>query len=158
MEAVLTPTDYETERGKPVPSLNHGVVQAFLIASLLRYREKYTIVSELSLTLDGKPYVPDISIYPKLAVDWQHDHVKKTEPPLTVVEILSPTQSLDSLITKADAYFAAGVQSCWIVQTVLESVVVLVPGKKPSVHTGGEFMDPVTDITVKLAEIFPPME
>ena len=116
--------------------------------------EKYSIVSELSLELDGQPFVPDISVYPKLRVDWQHDHVKKTEPPLMVVEILSPTQSLDSLVQKAEVYFGAGIKSCWIVQPVVESVVVLLPGEKLKVHTFGEVTDPPTGITVTIDEIF----
>ncbi len=156
MEAVQALSEYEAERGKPMPSLNHSAVQTFLIIGFSRYVEKYSILSELSLELDGTPFVPDISIYPRLSVDWQHDHVKQTDPPLTVVEILSPTQSLDSLIEKADAYFAAGVKSCWIVQPVVESIVVLEPGKKPEVHAGGEVTDPPTGITVQVEEIFHP--
>ncbi len=155
MEAVQTHTDYERERGKPMPSLNHGLVQTFLSAALLRYRKKYSIVSELSLELDGSSSVPDISIYPKLPMDWRHDHVKKTDPPLTVIEILSPTQSLDSVVKKTEDYFEAGVKSCWIVQMILESVVVLLPGEKPRVCTEGGVEDPATGITVEIAEIFP---
>ena len=155
MGAFETYEDYDRERGKPLPSLNHGLVQSFLGAALLHYRKTYSIVSELNLNLNGRLYVPDISIYPKLPLNWQHDHMEMTDPPLTVIEILSSTQSLDSLVTKAEAYFEAGVQSCWIVQMVVESVVVLVPGEKPTVCTGGGVMDPATGITVEISEIFP---
>lgn len=157
MEAIQVLSDYERERGKPVPSLNHGVVQSRLIAAFSRYAKEYSIVSELSLELDGRPYVPDVSIYPALQMDWRHDHVKKTEPPLMAVEILSPTQPLDDLVRKADAYFEAGVKSCWIVQPVLEAIVVLLPGQKPKVSTDGEVADPATGITVTIEEIFHPV-
>ncbi|MCP4593064.1 MAG: Uma2 family endonuclease [bacterium] len=157
MEATQVLSDYERERGKPVPSLNHAVVQTRLIGAFSRYAREYSIASELSLELDGRPYVPDISIYPVLQVDWRHDHVKKTEPPLMVVEILSPTQPLDDLVRNAEAYFEAGVKSCWIVQPVLEAVVVLLAGEKPTAYTDGEVADPTTGITVTIKEIFHPV-
>lgn len=145
---------YEQERGKPMPSKNHGLVQLFLGNALLRYAEQYTVIPELSLDLDGRPLVPDLCIYPKLPIDWRHDEVRMTEPPLTVVEILSPTQGMDEVVRKADVYFEAGVKSCWIVQPVLEVVAVLVPGNKARFFTSGEVTDPATGITVKIDEIF----
>ncbi|MCP4663508.1 MAG: Uma2 family endonuclease, partial [bacterium] len=102
----------------------------------------------------GRPLVPDISIYPKLTIDWRHDEIKKTDPPLLVIEILSPKQSLDDVVRKADAYFEGGVQSCWIVQPVLESIAVLLPGEKPKIFSTAELTDPPSGIVVKLEEIF----
>ncbi len=156
MTTALALSDYEQERGKPMPSWNHGLAQAYLTAAILRrYEQEYLVVTELSLELaEGRPLVPDISIYPKSPNDWQHDVVQKTEPPLTVVEILSPRQGMDELIHKADAYFEAGVKSCWIVQPMLESVAVLRPGAKPKVYTAGAVTDPATGITVETGEIF----
>ena len=41
---LVTTSDYETERGKPMPSINHSVIQANLIVALrLHYGKKYTI-------------------------------------------------------------------------------------------------------------------
>ena len=71
-----------------------------------------------------------------------------------VVEILSPKQTLDELIQKAETYFEAGVQSCWIVQPVLETIVVLLPGGKPLYHIAGDVTDPVTGVTVQVEEVF----
>ena len=67
-----------------------------------------------------------------------------------MIEILSAGQTLEDLIAKADAYFEGGVQSCWIVQPVLETIAVLVPGEKPTIHGTGELNDPATAITVKV--------
>lgn len=154
MEAVQSRSDYELERGKPMPSWNHGLVQAYMIAAFLRYDENYSILSELTLELGGTQYTPDISVYPKLPTDWQHDEVRKTDPPLMVVEILSPKQTLDDLVRKADAYFEAGVRSCWIVQPALEAIAVLEPGEKPRLYSSGEVRDPATDVSVRVDEIF----
>jgi hypothetical protein len=83
-----------------------------------------------------------------------HDHVQEIEPPLMVIEILSAGQTVEDLIAKADAYFEGGVRSCWIVQPVLETIAVLVPGEKPKIHGTGELTDPATAITVKVEEVF----
>jgi Uma2 family endonuclease len=147
-------SEYELERGKPLPSRNHGIVQFNLSLAFGPYAEKYSFIPELSLELDGEPLVPDMSVFPRLPVDWRNDQVKLTEPPLMVVEILSPTQALDQLVQKAGTYFGAGVRSCWIVEPVLETVVVLSPDEKPATYTGGEIVDPATGITVRVDEIF----
>ncbi|MCP4661391.1 MAG: Uma2 family endonuclease [bacterium] len=154
MQAQQTLPNYEQERGKPMPSKNHGLVQLFLGVAFSRHEEQYTIIPELSLELGGRPLVPDLCVYPKLPIDWLHDEIKMTEPPLTVVEILSPTQGMDELIRKADAYFQAGVKSCWIVQPIFGVIAVLVPGQKAQLATAGEVKDPITGITVMVEEIF----
>ncbi len=154
MEAVQTLSDYELERGKPMPSRNHAAIQAVLSAALLRYEDDFSVLSELSLELNGRPFVPDLAIYPRLDMDLLHDEVKRTEPPLQVIEILSPTQALNELVGKAEDYFNEGVKSCWIVQPIQHAVAVLEPGQLPRVLTTGEVTDPVTGITVTVEEVF----
>ncbi|MCB0519141.1 MAG: Uma2 family endonuclease [Lewinellaceae bacterium] len=117
-------TDYETERNKPMPSFNHGSIQANLIILLAAFRSKYRPVSELSLELSDWPSVPDVSLYPWKELDTMHDQIKVSEPPLCVMEILSPTQSLADLLAKAHSYFGHGVQSCWLVLPGLDNVYV----------------------------------
>jgi len=85
------PLTYEEERGKPMPSMNYGAIQANLIVQFAR-QEEFRIVSELSLELDGQPLTPDLSIYPREPLNLRRDTIKRTDPPLLVVEILSPTQ------------------------------------------------------------------
>ncbi|MCP4658317.1 MAG: Uma2 family endonuclease [bacterium] len=139
-----------------MPSTNHAVVQVSLIGELLRQGDELSILSELSLELDGTPFVPDISVYRRLQLDPLCDQVKRTEPPLLAVEILSPTQPLDELIKKASAYLEAGVQACWLVQPSLQNITVFLPGQKPRTHTEGEVTDSATGITVKLEDVFRP--
>ena len=154
MQTTTVLSDYELERGKPMPSRNHALAQYRLITAFSQHGQEYSILPELTLELDGRPFTPDISVYPRLTVDWQHDEIKMTEPPLMTVEILSPKQSLDDLVRKTDAYFKAGVKSCWIVQPTVEAVVVLEAGRKPKVYSEGEVVDPATQVTVRLIEIF----
>ncbi len=110
-------SDYELERGKPMPSLNHSIAQSHLLVELsVRYRKTHTFLSELSLSMPEKPdTVPDICIYPKMEVDFLHDRTSVSEMPLTIIEIVSPSQSNDEILAKFERYFNAGIKSCWLV-------------------------------------------
>src|SRR5260370_35183583 len=92
VEVQPRPLTYEQERGKPMPSRNHGRVQTNLIVEFFQ-QQQFSIYSELTLTIGGVNYTPDISIYPRETADYRHDEVTRTELPLVAVEILSPTQS-----------------------------------------------------------------
>ncbi len=154
MEAVLS--EYEIERGKPLPSRNHALVQSSMIVAFMHYAEEYSILPEFSLELDGNPFVPDISVYRRLRADPLRDEIKGMEPPLMAVEILSPTQPLDDLVQKASAYLEAGVQSCWLVQPSLQTITLFLPDHKPRTYTEGEVNDPATEIMVRLEDVFRP--
>src|SRR6185503_12839401 len=108
------PLAYEEERGKPMPSTNHAVVQTNLIVEFARNRD-YRVLSELTLDINGKPYTPDLSIYRRTPVDWRHDIPRRPDPPLVVAEIFSPHQGTQEVLDKVDIYFGFGVKSCWIV-------------------------------------------
>lgn len=154
MGAVIS--QYETERGKPMPSRNHALVQSYLTVAFMRYADKFSILPEFSLELDGKPYVPDLSVYPRFRADPLRDEVKGTEPPLLTVEILSPAQPLDDLVKKVNAYLEAGVQSCWLVQPSLQTITLFLPGQTPKTYTEGEVTDPATGIAVTFEDVFCP--
>src|SRR2546428_1341296 len=109
-----SPQTYEQERGKPMPSKNHGIVQTNITVEFAKHKE-YRVMSELSLELNGRPLTPDLSVYPRRPVDFRHDTVCRTDPPLLVVEILSPTQGLLGVMDKIEAYLQSGVKSCWVV-------------------------------------------
>src|ERR1041385_4597563 len=97
-----TPT-YEQERGKPTPSRNHSIVEANLGTELAKHKD-FRVMTELSLELNGRPLTPDLSVYPRQPVDFRHDQVQLTEPPVTVVEILSPTQGSLAVMDKMGFY------------------------------------------------------
>ena len=159
METLETPiSDYELERGKPMPSLNHGFVQVNISGELRnRLRQTHTITSELNLKLDGQKTVPDLAVFRKLAPDMQHDILWVQEVPLTTIEILSPKQDLDSLLEKAQAFLAAGVKSCWIVIPGISTVAVFTGPKayRSFAHGSTEAVrDEVLGVEIPLADIF----
>ena len=157
METLETPiSDYELERGKPMPGFNHGVVQANLGFELKsRLRETHTVTSETNLKLDGQNTVPDLTVFTKRTPDMQHDVLWTQEVPLTTIEILSPKQDLDSLLEKARAFLAAGVRSCWVVLPAVGTIAVFTgPTTYRSFASDGLVTDAVLGVEIPLADIF----
>jgi Uma2 family endonuclease len=150
--APTRPLSYEEERGKPMPSRNHGRVQTNLIGEYLPQRES-SIYSELTLTVAGKEYTPDISVYPHEPADYRHDEVTRSDLPLVAVEILSPTQSDQQVVGKAEIYLRSGVKSCWIVSPPLRTITVLLPQAREEVFRRGIAKDP-TGLSADLAKVF----
>ena len=149
-------SEYELERGKPMPSTNHAFIQDNISFQFnLRYRNEYKLMPELSLDTPGKGTVPDIAIYPKFDIDLRHDVIKTDKPPLVTIEILSPEQKLQDLVDKTYRYFEFGVKSCWIVLPSLKTIMVY-SGVDTFEYIKGDvsLRDPNTGFELSLSEIF----
>lgn len=150
------PLSYEEVRGKPMPSLNHSIVQVRLILEFSKHTE--FIFSELSLELGyDKTRVPDLSIFAPRTVDFRHDEVKVSDPPQTVVEIFSPQQASQEVMDKLDEYFAFGIQSVWVVSPPLRHVTIFAADGREARFTEGIATDPVTGLTADLNKVFRPL-
>ncbi|HEX8330155.1 MAG TPA: Uma2 family endonuclease [Hymenobacter sp.] len=149
-------SDYEFERGKPMPSFNHSAIQLNIGFELkTRYREQFRFMSEINIAISGRVMVPDIGIFPKMALDMANDSIVAPQLPLTTIEILSPSQALSELISKANGYFQAGVKSCWIVVPEVRGVFLYgTPGNYTFFHHGQTLTDPATGIELPLAPLF----
>ena len=149
-------SDYELERGKPMPTQQHSTTQANLLAALIpRHKKRFRFMSELTIELGKKTAVPDISIYPYYPIEWgAEDPAAKAEPPLVAIEIISPSQTLTEIRDKARKYFAQGVKSCWIVQPELQIISVLHPGEKPRTFDTGMVEDTLVGIQIPIEEVF----
>jgi Uma2 family endonuclease len=147
---------YEIERGKPMPSKNHSKIEARLSFALIsRYDEKYDVFSELSLELNSGKANPDLAIYPTMQDDWEHDEAKMKIPPITTIEILSPTQPLNEFVEKMrDLYFPAGVKSAWLIIPPLKTVHIFYPDSPTETFTTGLIADKATGLELCLEEIF----
>ena len=153
-EATFTPPlSYEEERGKPMPSNNHGIVQANLIGEFLKHRE-YRVLSELSLRLQDRDFTPDLSLYRREPADFRHDLVRRTDPPLVTVEIFSPTQGSQEIMDKVEAYLAAGVRSVWVVIPPVRNVTIFTPDGREHPFVAGVATDPAIGVTADLATVF----
>ena len=148
-------SQYEVERGKPMPGKNHSRLQARPSKELLvSYEEQYDVRSELSLEAPNPPTVPDLCLFPAEPSNWRVDEVKVSEVPLTVIEIVSPSQTDTELTVKSVAYFAAGVKSYWLVQPVLRTVFVLLPDGNELVFHNDTLTDPTNGISIDLKKVF----
>lgn len=154
MNAVLDrPPSYVEERGKPKPSLNHSVAQARLIVELSK-DAKTLVTSELSLEFEGTTYTPDICIYPSERINWRHDEVRRSDPPLTVVEIFSPMQGPQSIMDKVEIYFRNGVKSVWLISPHLKAITILGPNGAEFPFHVGIARDPFTGLTADVGAVF----
>ncbi len=153
--AITELTQYEIERHKPMPSRNHGKLQARISQQVLNaYENQYDVMSELSLKAPNPPFVPDLSIFPTEPSNWREDEVKVSAVPLTVIEIVSPLQSDTELTEKAADYFAAGTKSYWLVQPLFRTVVILQPNADELVFHNEPLTDPTTGISIDLKAVF----
>jgi Uma2 family endonuclease len=148
------PLTYEEERGKPMPSKNHSIIEMRLCLEFSRHRE-IDVLPEVTLELfPGKWLVPDISVCQRTSLDLRHDVVRLTEPPLLTVEIVSPSQGLEEILEKVEFYLAHGVKSVWMITPPLRGVTIFLPdGSQQSFHDG-TVRDPATGITVDLETVF----
>jgi len=156
-QAVETLSDYEIERGKPMPNIVHSLIQRRLTVYLdQHYGERYNVFPELTFAIPGeKDATPDISLCEKKPVDLFYAEPKETEPPLMTVEILSPSQSTYDLIKKTEKYFAFGAKSCWIVVPALRTVYVFSAPQEYRTFVNNDVLkDEKMEIEVPLGEIF----
>lgn len=149
-------SDYELERGKPMPDLNHSIIQGRLFSCFDRhYRNRFTILPELNVKLLKRDRVPDLSVYAPVAFNPRHNQLVMTKPPFCAIEILSEMQKLSDLMTKNDEYFDAGVQSYWLVLPHLQSIYVFHNADDYDIFTRKDILkDKVLDIELDLAEVF----
>ncbi len=139
-----------------MPSKNHAIVQRNLVFSLhLKYGERYSVLPEINLDLPVQERVPDLAIYRSVEFTPGADEVRMAEIPLCVIEILSPQQSITDLMIKRGEYFAAGVQSYWLVLPDLLSIYVFYSPEDYDVFAKREVLkDKKLEIELGLGEVF----
>jgi Uma2 family endonuclease len=167
-DEVLKEDEVLEEEEQDMPSVNHSTVQA-QITGLLFNDGRFRVMVELSLDasqIDLSQFglkmkdeiIPDVCLYlkGKRYTERGDDLLRMPEMPLLAIEILSPSQSVSSLIAKIKAYFALGIQSCWLVIPATETVTVY---SKPNefISFGAkdtEAFDEVMDIRLPIQNIF----
>lgn len=162
MEVTIEPlSDYELDRGKPMPDTIHAAIQMNLGVELsIRYRQSYRILSELSLATIPDGTTPDVAIYPAFSLDYEHRSAKRTDAPFVCIEIQSPSQSNrdagpEEMIDKTGIYFAFGVKSCWIVVPAMRGIFVYDrPGHYEFFHGDAILHDPNLNIELPLGTVF----
>ena len=136
------------------PSYHHSYICGNLIAAFRRLGG-YSVFSELTLQIQGKDYIPDVSLYAKRKINlMQEDIIKMTEMPLLICEVISPTQGTQDVLSKFPAYFGAGIISCWMVVPLLASVIVYSAPDAAIAFKTDDVVDAALNIRLSLQEIF----
>ncbi len=156
LDAPVALSDYEIERGKPMPDRNHAIIQSNLIFSLrVTTKERFSVLSEVHLNMPKKDRVPDVAIYEPLIFDPDVNELRMLKPPLCAIEILSEMQNIHELMRKRNEYFIAGVQSYWLVLPALRTIYVFYSVEDSVVFTHKDrLVDKMLNIELDLKEIF----
>ena len=165
----------ESKEFQDVGSLNHSFTQARL-TTLLSQEERFTTFVELSLDVsqtDLTPFglktkeelKPDVCLYETASgypePDPPDDVLRVSQMPSLAIEIISPKQSIDDILSKFKAYFALGIKSCWLVTPAFEAITVYSEFKNFKlfdVRRDAEVIDEVLDIHLPLGKLFRKMK
>lgn len=123
-ELVLQEQEDEAQVEK-MPSLNHSYVCAQVMKQLLQ-NDALQPLPALTLDID-KGLTPDIAVFPKANIqpDFFTDILKVQQLPLLAIEIVSSSQSIQTLLDKAKLLVNAGVQTVWVVEPYSRSIFVI---------------------------------
>jgi Uma2 family endonuclease len=146
-------SEYERERGKPMPSLLHSKAQRNLLRQMLDDK-RYEAYPEINLDLNGFRAVPDIAVFLKKHFDVQTDLIWVRVPPQLVIEILSPRQDLHTLFEEAKTYLQHGVEEAWIVVPEMKTITVCKANGAQKTFVEGSITHASTGITVSLDRTF----
>ncbi|MCI5130316.1 MAG: Uma2 family endonuclease [Candidatus Electrothrix sp. EH2] len=135
------------------PSLYHSAIAINIGGELVKQKE-FRAHSELTVVIDGTDYQPDISVYKRKKLHYisELDEPKTEELPLLAIKIVSPSQTMNELIKKADFYVGSGIQSVWIVHPQTHSITAKTQSETNIYHEG--ILEDITGINVDLAVIF----
>jgi Uma2 family endonuclease len=129
---------------KPMPTTLHGLLQIML--GFMLGKVGLEAASEVTVKLTPTKYlVPDFLAAPVLQTPYP------TEPVLLCCEILSPEDSLGTMLGKCSEYHAWGVPYCWVIDPIKRTAWEYHSGSEPVKVTGvlsaGEY-------SIRLEELF----
>lgn len=137
---------------RPLGEFEHAYLQALLATIFTNNMEAWGVfgLTEQRVQINPSRFlVPDICV---LRRDWQRERIL-THPPLIIIEILSPEDTMRRVRTKAAQYLSFGVEHVWVIDPYereayrgTEAGLVLIPS--------GEFTVSGTPIQIRLADLF----
>ena len=114
----------QIEEEREMPSLNHSII---CLQTILQLSQNPNILPLPELTLDvDKGLTPDISVFPKdkVKANFFEDVTKYPEMPTLAIEIISASQNIQDLLTKAKLLVSNGVKAVWTVEPFTNTVFV----------------------------------
>ena len=113
----------ETESiGEDMPSLNHSYLCTQIMRQLLQNPDILPL-PELSLDIENG-LTPDISVYwaKEVQPDFFHDITRYSHLPILAIEIISSSQNIQDLLSKAVKLIEAGVKNVWTLEPYSRTV------------------------------------
>jgi len=136
-------------------SLNHSRLIGRLTILLSAYEEQYDILPELEFELSTGNLKPDVAVIHRQAYDWEEDIIRFPSPPITAIEVLSPTQAFDAVASKIrKLYFPAGVESAWLVVPFIKTIHLFLPAQPVVTVSVGLLHDPASGIELDVEKLF----
>lgn len=156
MTTSLALSEYEIERGKPMPDKNHAFIQGNLLYFIrLKYGGNFSLLPEINLDLPIRERVPDLAIFPPMNFVADENEIRMRQVPLGVIEILSAKQDLTELMIKCSEYFSAGVKSYWLALPALKTIYVFYAPDEYVIFSGKDILqDKKLNIELDLVDIF----
>ncbi len=114
----------QVEEVEEMPSFNHSYI---CLQTILQLNQNPDIIPLPELTLDvEKGLTPDISVFPKDKVkpNFFEDITKYPDMPTLAIEIISASQNIQDLLTKAKLLVRHGVKAVWTVEPFTNTVFV----------------------------------
>ena len=141
----------QKQEEEDMPSLNHSYLCAQIMRQLLE-NEKIQPLPELTLDIE-KGLTPDISVFPKEQIqpNFFEDVLKVQQMPILAIEVVSSSQSIHTILEKADLLVQAGVKTVWTVEPYGRSVFVISLNGKELFH---EELVTSEGIQVDFAKVF----
>ena len=121
---------YEYIEGELIPrmptSMKHGTISVALILSLgthVRGNQLGDVYTAAGFHVGERMLIPDVAFLSKARIP---DDTNKASPipPDLAVEVVSPTDMFDRIVSKAFAYLAAGTQLVWVIEPQSKTVLV----------------------------------
>ena len=143
-------------RERALGDFEHCFLQGLLCSIFFNHRSDWRVVSlpEQHIRITPTRYlIPDVTML-KAGLPREP---KLTKPPLLVVEIQSPTDTLRGVASKARDYLGFGIENIWVIDPKSRKAYYAKPAGLEEV-TEGWLEIPGTPIRVSLEEIFAEMD
>lgn len=138
------------------PSIRHQNIMSNLHYAIKHYLKDKPckVLTEVELEINNNVIVPDISVLCNID---NLDGQRFKQPPIIVIEILSPSNTTKEINNKVYKYKIHGIQECWLIDPEIRTIEV----KNLIDNTGITFIqsgliksDVLSDINLEVADIF----
>lgn len=115
----------------PSPGIRHGEVQGnvlFAIKSFLKQHRIGRVVTESGMLVANGVRGPDVSYYSAERLPLDQEVIAYHDQPADLcVEVLSPSDTRQELLLKANEYLRNGVRMVWLIDPDTQTVLVVTP-------------------------------